>query len=79
MMREFSRVAETYRTRQLVKPGITGLAQISGFRGEITDQAMLHQRVQSDIQYITTWSIWLDVQITLKTFWHVVRPPVTAR
>ena len=76
---EFSSVAKTYRTRQLAKPGITGLAQIRGYRGEITDPELLHRRVQADIEYITNWSIWLDVQITLKTLVHVLAPPPTAR
>ncbi len=76
---EFSMVARTYRTRHLVKPGITGLAQVSGYRGEITDPQLLQERVRCDIEYITTWSVWLDVQIVFKTFWHVLFPPKTAR
>jgi exopolysaccharide biosynthesis polyprenyl glycosylphosphotransferase len=76
---EFSLVAKTYRTRQLAKPGITGLAQVRGYRGEITDPELLHRRVQLDIEYITNWSIWLDVQIVLKTASQVLFPPKTAR
>lgn len=76
---EFSTVAKTYRTRQLVKPGITGLAQVSGLRGEITETRLLQERVRLDIEYITTWSIWLDLQITLATFWQIFRPPPSAR
>jgi lipopolysaccharide/colanic/teichoic acid biosynthesis glycosyltransferase len=76
---EFSLVAKTYRTRQLVKPGITGLAQVRGYRGEITDPRLLHLRVQADIEYITNWTIWLDIQITLSTIFHVFAPPPTAR
>jgi exopolysaccharide biosynthesis polyprenyl glycosylphosphotransferase len=75
---EFSRIAKTYRSRQLVKPGITGLAQTSGLRGEIRDPEMLHRRVQLDIYYITHWTIWLDVHITLKTIREIVFPPKTA-
>ena len=75
---EFSLVAKTYRTRQLVKPGITGLAQVNGFRGEITDPEMLRQRVQMDIEYITHWSLWLDVQITVRTFIQIFLPPKSA-
>lgn len=76
---EFSMLAKTYRTRHLVKPGITGLAQVRGYRGEISDPELLQKRVQFDIVYITTWSIWLDLQITAMTFLQVVRPPATAR
>ena len=75
---EFSRYYKGYRTRHFAKPGITGLAQTRGFRGEITDPKLLQQRVQSDIFYIANWSIWLDFQITVKTVWQVVRPPKTA-
>ena len=75
---EFSVIARTYRSRQLVKPGITGLAQINGYRGEITDPSLLHKRVELDIFYITNWSIWLDVEITLKTLRHVFSPPKNA-
>jgi exopolysaccharide biosynthesis polyprenyl glycosylphosphotransferase len=75
---EFSQVAKAYRTRQLVKPGLTGLAQIRGYRGEIRDPEMLHNRVQLDIQYITEWSVWLDTQIVLKTIVHVLFPPKNA-
>ena len=75
---EFSKVAKAYRTRFLVKPGITGLAQIRGFRGEITDPALLQQRIAQDLIYITGWSIWLDLQIILKTSWQMVFPPKTA-
>lgn len=72
---EFSKIAKAYRTRHLVKPGITGLAQVSGFRGEITDPALLQRRVDKDLQYITTWSIWMDIKIITMTILHVFRPP----
>lgn len=75
---EFARFFKSYRTRHFAKPGITGLAQIRGFRGEITDPSLLQQRVQNDIYYIANWSIWLDIQIVLKTVWHVWSPPKTA-
>jgi exopolysaccharide biosynthesis polyprenyl glycosylphosphotransferase len=75
---EFSMVAKTYRTRQLVKPGITGLAQVNGFRGEISDPNVLRQRVKLDVRYITSWSIWLDLQITVRTLLHVIHPPRSA-
>jgi exopolysaccharide biosynthesis polyprenyl glycosylphosphotransferase len=76
--REFSRVATQYRTRHLVKPGITGLAQVRGLRGEIDDPALLHHRVELDIFYIRRWSILLDLQITLQTFLQIFFPPQSA-
>lgn len=75
---EFERQARAYRTRHLVKPGITGLAQSEGFRGEIKTPEQLQERVRRDLDYIAHWSIWLDVQITLKTMGQVVRPPDSA-
>ena len=75
---EFRRQAAGYRTRHLVKPGITGLAQSLGYRGEILEQEMLRRRVHWDVHYITHWSLGMDLQITLRTLWQVVRPPATA-
>jgi exopolysaccharide biosynthesis polyprenyl glycosylphosphotransferase len=76
---EFRQQTRGYRTRHLVKPGITGLAQSLGFRGEILEQEMLRRRVYWDVYYITHWSVWLDLQITLRTLWQIVQPPPTAR
>jgi exopolysaccharide biosynthesis polyprenyl glycosylphosphotransferase len=74
----FSQFYRGYRTRHFAKPGITGLAQIRGFRGEITDPTLLQQRVENDLLYISNWSIWLDLLITIKTVRHVIFPPKTA-
>jgi exopolysaccharide biosynthesis polyprenyl glycosylphosphotransferase len=76
---EFRAQSRGYRTRHLVKPGITGLAQSLGYRGEILEREMLHRRVYWDVYYITHWSVWLDLQITARTLWQIVRPPATAR
>jgi putative colanic acid biosynthesis UDP-glucose lipid carrier transferase len=75
---EFRRQTRGYRTRHLVKPGITGLAQSLGYRGEILEQEMLSRRVYWDVFYITHWSVWLDLQITFRTLVQVIRPPKTA-
>jgi lipopolysaccharide/colanic/teichoic acid biosynthesis glycosyltransferase len=75
---EFRQLTRGYRTRHLVKPGITGMAQSLGYRGEILDTEMLRKRVYWDVYYITHWSILLDVQITGRTLWQIVRPPQTA-
>ena len=75
---EFRRQTRGYRARHLVKPGITGLAQSLGYRGEILEQEMLRRRVHWDVYYIGHWSMWLDLQITARTLWQVVRPPPTA-
>jgi len=75
---DFSQINRAYRIRSLVKPGITGLAQISGFRGEITEPEKLHQRVYWDLYYVTHWSLALDIQIVLRTAVQVVVPPTSA-
>lgn len=75
---EFAAQLRSYRTRFFVKPGITGLAQCNGFRGEITDPSLLQQRIAYDVTYVSSWSIWLDVQLIFKTGWQVFFPPKTA-
>ncbi len=75
---EFERQVRAYRSKHWVKPGITGLAQSEGFRGEITTPEQLQERIRLDLYYIAHWSIWLDVQITLKTFRQVFFPPKSA-
>ena len=75
---EFSRVLKSYYTRHFVKPGITGLAQCKGFRGEISDVSMLERRVRYDIFYINNWSILLDLEILLRSAGQVLFPPKTA-
>lgn len=74
----FSQMDRTYRIRSLVKPGVTGLAQIKGFRGEIDDPEKLHQRVYWDLFYVNNWTIWMDLRIIVRTFWVVVWPPKSA-
>ncbi|MBL9216244.1 MAG: exopolysaccharide biosynthesis polyprenyl glycosylphosphotransferase [Opitutaceae bacterium] len=75
---EFERQVRSYRSKHWVKPGITGLAQSEGFRGEIRTPEQLQERIRLDLYYIAHWSIWLDLQITLKTFWQVFFPPKSA-
>jgi len=57
----------SYRERYATKPGMTGLAQIRGQRGETRTIEELEERVASDLEYIENWSIWLDLSILLKT------------
>jgi exopolysaccharide biosynthesis polyprenyl glycosylphosphotransferase len=75
---EFERQVRSYRSKHWVRPGITGLAQSEGFRGEIRIPEQLHERIRLDLYYIAHWSIWLDLQITAKTAWQVLRPPASA-
>ena len=56
-----------YMQRHIVKPGITGLAQIRGLRGETDTLEKMEERIRCDLEYIHTWSIWLDLEIFLQT------------
>jgi putative colanic acid biosynthesis UDP-glucose lipid carrier transferase len=53
--------------RHKVKPGITGWAQVNGYRGETNTLEKMQKRVELDLFYIENWSIWLDMRIILKT------------
>ncbi|ADP70116.1 Undecaprenyl-phosphate glucose phosphotransferase [Rhodomicrobium vannielii ATCC 17100] len=63
----YSRLLENYARRHRVKPGITGWAQINGFRGEVLEASQMEQRVKLDLEYIENWAIWLDIKIVLMT------------
>lgn len=64
---EYSRLIDRYMVRHFVKPGITGWAQVNGFRGETRELSEMAGRVQADIWYIEHWSFWLDIRIMFKT------------
>jgi exopolysaccharide biosynthesis polyprenyl glycosylphosphotransferase len=74
----FAQVEHTYFKRHFVKPGITGLAQSKGYRGELREAADLGQRVRYDTLYVAEWSLALDLGILLRTAGQVVAPPKTA-
>lgn len=65
---EYSLRISVYMARHNIKPGITGLAQVRGHRGETRNVEQMALRVESDIEYINNWSIWLDLSILLRTF-----------
>jgi putative colanic acid biosynthesis UDP-glucose lipid carrier transferase len=56
-----------YMLRHLVKPGITGWAQINGLRGETDTDEKMEKRIEADLDYVKNWSLWLDLKIILKT------------
>ncbi|PQJ77194.1 exopolysaccharide biosynthesis polyprenyl glycosylphosphotransferase [Polaribacter glomeratus] len=62
---------DNYLLRNSVKPGITGLAQISGYRGEVIKKSDINNRVRLDIFYIENWSFFLDIKIIAQTFFNV--------
>jgi putative colanic acid biosynthesis UDP-glucose lipid carrier transferase len=58
---------DKFMVRHFIKPGITGLAQVSGFRGEVEDDDFIKSRVKYDIYYLENWSILMDLRIVFKT------------
>lgn len=67
---EFSKLVKFYLIRQYIRPGITGWAQVNGFRG-ITDEVWkLQKRVEYDMQYIEGWNLWWDIKIILMTMFN---------
>jgi Undecaprenyl-phosphate glucose phosphotransferase len=64
---EYEQRIATYAFRYHVKPGITGWAQVNGYRGETRTVALMEKRVEHDLWYINNWSIWLDVKVLLRT------------
>ncbi len=76
---KFANIAQNYNIRAFIKPGITGMAQIRGYRGEISCEGDLENRIKSDLYYIEKWSFNLDLLIILRTFMTIFAPPQTAR
>lgn len=74
----FSRDNDVYLLRYFAKPGITGLAQCNGLRGHMSTPEHLRERIQLDLEYIRTWSIWMDIWITIKTSRQLLFPPNNA-
>ncbi len=64
---------DKFMVRHFVKPGITGLAQVSGFRGEVEDDNFITNRVKYDIFYLENWSLLLDLKIVFLTIFNAVK------
>jgi exopolysaccharide biosynthesis polyprenyl glycosylphosphotransferase len=75
---QFAREIASYPIRTVVKPGITGLAQIRGFRGEARTSNDIALRLESDISYLENWRLTLDLIIIMRTAWQMFFPPPTA-
>lgn len=74
----FADAMTAYRVRSFVKPGVTGLAQVRGFRGQALTRDDIVERVECDIEYIETWSFMLDVRVVYRTALQLFRPPNSA-
>lgn len=69
----YRRLIKGYMLRHKAKPGITGWAQVNGWRGETETLEKMKARIEHDLYYLKNWSIWLDLWIILKTVWIVLR------
>ncbi len=73
----YNEFIDELKLRNTVKPGITGWAQVHGFRGDSADpdenKILIRKRFEFDLWYIENWSLWLDIQIILMTAWQIVK------
>lgn len=71
--KQYSKITKKYMLRHIVKPGITGWAQVMGSRGEIFSNKDMEKRIEKDIWYIQNWSFFLDLKIVFLTFYNIVK------
>jgi Undecaprenyl-phosphate glucose phosphotransferase len=71
--RLYDQVVDGYFARHRVKPGITGLAQVNGWRGETDTEEKIQRRVDHDLRYIENWSLWLDIAILFRTPFSLIK------
>ncbi|HEX3079488.1 MAG TPA: sugar transferase, partial [Puia sp.] len=69
----YSKIMNEYMIRHFLKPGISGWAQVNGYRGEIKEETQLRKRIDHDIWYMENWSIWLDLKIIWMTIYITLR------
>ena len=71
--RDLAEIVDRYAARHRVKPGITGWAQVNGWRGETDTVVKLQKRIEYDLYYIDNWSVWLDLLIMWRTLFLILR------
>jgi len=76
---EYSKMIDRFMVRHFIKPGITGWAQVNGFRGETRDPSMMAKRVEHDVWYIENWSMLLDIKIIIITMRNILNGEPNAR
>jgi putative colanic acid biosysnthesis UDP-glucose lipid carrier transferase len=64
---KFRKIVPGYMLRHKVRPGITGLAQLKGYRGETDTTEKMEKRVEYDLRYLREWTVLLDIEILLRT------------
>jgi putative colanic acid biosynthesis UDP-glucose lipid carrier transferase len=70
---EYRAIISKFMVRHFVKPGISGWAQVNGFRGGTDDNTLMEKRVEYDIWYMEHWSMWLDIKIIFGTIMNVFK------
>jgi putative colanic acid biosynthesis UDP-glucose lipid carrier transferase len=69
----YSKVIDKYMVRHFVLPGITGYAQVNGYRGETAEVQLMEKRVEYDVMYMENWSFLLDLKIIFLTVWNIFK------
>lgn len=70
---QYGAAIKKYKVRHFVTPGITGYAQVNGYRGETKEVSLMEKRVEYDVIYMENWSLSLDIKIIFLTVWNMVR------
>ncbi|MBL6448099.1 exopolysaccharide biosynthesis polyprenyl glycosylphosphotransferase [Fulvivirga sp. 29W222] len=72
-LEEYSKSLQKYKVRHFISPGITGYAQVNGFRGEIKEKESMEKRVEYDVAYMENWSLLLDLKIIFQTVRKIIK------
>ncbi len=72
-LKTYSKLIDKYTVRHFVTPGITGYAQVNGFRGETKELELMEKRVEYDVKYIENWSLLLDIKIIFQTVFNIFK------
>lgn len=70
---QYSKMINKYMVRHFVKPGITGWAQVNGYRGNTEATELMEKRIECDTWYLENWSLWLDIKIVLMTIINIFK------
>ena len=70
---EYKKLVDKFMVRHTVKPGITGYAQVRGYRGEIKKIKDMKDRIKFDIFYVENWSMWFDIKIIFLTIGNLIK------
>lgn len=72
-LEQYSKTIQQYKLRHFITPGITGYAQVNGFRGETKEHELMEKRIMYDVRYLENWSFSLDLKIICQTVWNMLK------